>query len=394
MPGTRGRRSRIVSWMLVTFLLLLFTICILGAPTNPENRLTSVGDLYYSGKSIKGRADYSPPSESTDENDYDDDGDVHMGDNSDAASSSGDDEGAERGALSWEDYVRKGAQAATYLKSSDVNIVADLVQKGKLPQGSRLASKFTDVAALAANGWRSKDATAILRSGFEQYVPFRNALKTLKLSDEARPVQETRSGAKNEMWDYEHTLMWRKNGREMDPFGRLAQFSFVTNPSQATLIITLGYSTQYIIKLKKLYKMEIESPPLSHKSDIAFLEWKRACTKYRRRLEHLKHIFLSVILTEEMQEAVNMIFSKRGTVLDDFTKLPSWEKKVCLTPNTEAGKAMLGTIQMQGVVWMLLQHRTDLGHKSVKQMCIFKDTNEVDKGRGPSVYVELEDVSS
>lgn len=201
--------SLAVFTVIAALLLLLASTLILSTETIRENALTVIDGSAHLHKSLQPRSDYSPPSESTDENDYDDDGDIEMGDDGDdyASSSSVD---AERGPLEWDEYARKGALAAEYLKASDANVVADLVRKGKLPQGSGLASRFTDVRDLAANGWAVRDVTRRLREGFEQYVPFRDALKDLCLSDSARPE------GKNEFMDYEHTLIWHKDGQEME----------------------------------------------------------------------------------------------------------------------------------------------------------------------------------
>lgn len=166
----------------------------------------------------------------------------------------------------------------------------------------------------------------------------------------------------------------------------------MTNPTQATLIITLGYSTDYVIRKHKLHLNEIQSPPLSHKSDLIFLEWKRACAASHSSMKNLKHIFLAVILTPETHEAVRLIYSKTGKELSSFAALPKWAAKDCWTPEEESGRVLLGTIQVQGLVWMFLQHRAGLGKKRVKRLCVFGDENEVDVGRGPSVYVEVRGV--
>lgn len=166
----------------------------------------------------------------------------------------------------------------------------------------------------------------------------------------------------------------------------------MTNPTQATLIITLGFSTDYIIRKRKLHLNEIQSPPLSHKSDLTFLEWKRACAQSHSSMKNLRHIFLSVILTPETHEAVRLIYAKMDRAVEDFSQLPKWAEKDCWTPEEESGRVLLGTIQVQGLVWMFLQHRAGLGKKEIKRVCVFGDTNEVDEGRGPSVYVEVRGV--
>lgn len=144
---------------------------------------------------------------------------------------------------------------------------------------------------------------------------------------------------------------------------------------------------------------KVVSPPLSHKSDMAFLEWKRACTKYNTNPKVLKHIFLSVIMTDSTQQVVDHVFhSKMGRVLSSWSDLPLWDQRLTLQPNTEEFDALLATVQLKGIMWMLLQHREQLGKKYIKKMCIFKDEitgvvpDNDPEDRGPSIYLELEDV--
>lgn len=180
--------------------------------------------------------------------------------------------------------------------------------------------------------------------------------------------------------------------------GGLAAFDFVTNPPDACLIITQAYSTQYWIQTEHLDQEGIESPPLSHKSDIAFLEWKRVCAKYRTDTKHLKHIILSVITTPATQKVVKQIFQDHGRTVSDWTKLPLWEQRLTFGPDSNEGKALLATVQVKGIMWMLIQHRQQLGKKAIKQISVFKDEitgmddDHATELRGPSFYLELEDV--
>jgi hypothetical protein len=174
----------------------------------------------------------------------------------------------------------------------------------------------------------------------------------------------------------------------------------VTDPQDACLIISLAYSTQYWIEKKDFDKhLGIESPPLSHQSDMAFLEWKRACTKYNTNTNTLKHIFFSVIRAHEMQEVVHHIHTaKTGREMESMSDLPLWDKRITLEPGTDEFLALFATVQVKGIMWMLLQHREHLGHKTIKKMCIFLDERTgVDddyEPRGPSIYIELGDVQS
>lgn len=182
------------------------------------------------------------------------------------------------------------------------------------------------------------------------------------------------------------------------PVGSGASFSFVTNPQDSCLVLSEAYSTQYKIKEKGLDKLNIVSPPLSHASDMAFLDWKRACTKYHTDLKSLKHVFLSVIVTDTTQEVVDDIYWRQGKELTSWEDIPLWEHRLVVQPDSDEGKALLGTDQLKIVMWMLVQHREHLGRKTIKQMSVFKDeltgiSDEYDANyRGPSIYLELEDV--
>ena len=144
-------------------------------------------------------------------------------------------------------------------------------------------------------------------------------------------------------------------------------------------------------------------PPLSHHSDIAFLEWKRACAEHQRDLKSLKHIFISVVLTHATQDVVADIMNNKGWPhagwADMWSKqLPLWEQRLSFTLDSNEGKALLGTVKLKGIVWMLIQHREHLGRKTIKTISLFRDelsgiNDSWDADfRGPSMYIELEDI--
>jgi len=144
---------------------------------------------------------------------------------------------------------------------------------------------------------------------------------------------------------------------------------------------------------------KIVSPPLSHKSDMAFLDWKRACAKYATNPNTLRHIFLSNIKFEATQQAVQYVFNaKMGHFPSSWSDLPLWDQKMTFLPDTEGYQALLATVQLKGIFWMLLQHREQLGKKSIKEISIFKDDimgigeGNDPEDRGPSIYIEVENV--
>lgn len=165
----------------------------------------------------------------------------------------------------------------------------------------------------------------------------------------------------------------------------------MTNAKQACLIITYAYSTQAIIE--ELGLIGKTNPPMSHLSDFAFMEWERACSFHDVELETLKHMFLSVIETHSTQDVVHRVLAdKTAKPIESWSDLAQWEGRECFTHASAGWHALLGTIQVKGIMWMLLQHRAQLGRKKIKTICVFRDTNEKQTDRGPSMYLELEDV--
>jgi hypothetical protein len=142
------------------------------------------------------------------------------------------------------------------------------------------------------------------------------------------------------------------------------------------------------------------SPPLSHKSDATFLEWQRACEKTNANLKTLKHIFLSVITTEATQQVVDKIYAKKtGFASRGWADFPVWNQRITVEPDSDEFLALLASIQVKGIVWMLLQHREQLGQKTITKMSVFKDEVTGEPGydalhRGPCLYIELGDMQS
>lgn len=106
-----------------------------------------------------------------------------------------------------------------------------------------------------------------------------------------------------------------------------------------------------------------------------------------------------MIATDSTQQVVKKIFQDQGRPLNRWADLPAWDQKATFLPDSDEGKALLATTQVKTIFWMLIQHRRHLGKKAIKKICVFKDdvtgTNDhwyPDDKRGPSFYVQVEDV--
>lgn len=120
------------------------------------------------------------------------------------------DASSEKLPIDYPSYVQAGRHVNAYMRAPDAQITADLVKKGKLRADEQLASRFTNVGAFADNGWVLTDDTPTLLIHFNDFAPFRTALRALGLSDQARPQ------GKNELNEYLHTSQWLRNGRRIE----------------------------------------------------------------------------------------------------------------------------------------------------------------------------------
>lgn len=112
-------------------------------------------------------------------------------------------------AIDYQRYVDEGYAIAQYLKAPDTNVVAALVAHNIPKAGDRLASRFTDVGEFRSNGWDLEDDTPELLRNFDAQAAFGTALRSLGVSDKARPQ------GKHEYIHYAHTLPWMRDGKSI-----------------------------------------------------------------------------------------------------------------------------------------------------------------------------------
>lgn len=125
-----------------------------------------------------------------------------------------------------------------------------------------------------------------------------------------------------------------------------------------------------------------------------FLDWQRACAIHNVEPKSLKHVFLALVRTPESQVAIEEAFVYiKHPLTNGWKELPEWEDpKSRFALDTEAGRLLLGTVQVKGIMWMLLQHREYFGNKAVKRLSVFKPSSTMSRQPEPNMYLELEDV--
>ena len=118
----------------------------------------------------------------------------------------------------------EGIEIARYLESSDEEVTAALTARGDLNPGDQLASRFTEFQSLMDSGWNMRDETPDLMNNFNSFAAFGTALKSLKISDKARPQ------GKQEATKYEHTLQWMDGSVSREVSWRLVAYGNTAAP--------------------------------------------------------------------------------------------------------------------------------------------------------------------
>tara|TARA_R110002003_G_scaffold175_10_gene14257 strand:+ start:8401 stop:8823 length:423 start_codon:yes stop_codon:yes gene_type:complete len=123
-------------------------------------------------------------------------------------------------------------------------------------------------------------------------------------------------------------------------------------------------------------------PPLHHWSDIAYLQWLAASVSPPLMTvapAPIRYILRLGIHHPPTYSVLNKIAAKQSSKTYDV-----WPG-VTFDIASEAGKAILGTPNGAGVVWMLIQRKKELGKRRIEQVTMFYVENDGDMCRWPSL---------
>lgn len=138
-----------------------------------------------------------------------------------------------------------------------------------------------------------------------------------------------------------------------------AEFDNRYNPS---MIIAEGiYGAEYQGKTKNAPVTGNPNPfpKLKFWSDVTFLEFQKFMHDSNQPVNALKAVWHRVIINVNTRDLAARLFA-----VDDWTDVPDWPGKD-FKPGTEGFAALIGSNNGKGVVHLLLQHREQLGSKTV-----------------------------
>ncbi|ORY01812.1 hypothetical protein BCR34DRAFT_636686 [Clohesyomyces aquaticus] len=125
-------------------------------------------------------------------------------------------------------------------------------------------------------------------------------------------------------------------------------------------------------------------PALKSSSDIIYLEWFGLTQSTKSKTQNLHYIFSSPVKNPLTQSLI------RRALLNTQQSLSTWPGATFFMDSDE-GKAILGAPNGVGAAYLLVQHKKQLGRKTVKKVTVFQDAGKA-VPRPPSLLFWVEGV--
>ena len=130
-------------------------------------------------------------------------------------------------------------------------------------------------------------------------------------------------------------------------------------------------------------------PALGHWADIAFIAWQERCRENQKPVTGLKHVFRCQISNQETLKVVRALCGQAQ--LTDC-----WVQNRTYDPDSDEGKALIGTPNGASVAWLLLKHRQNLGRKRITRVTLMANPEMLNGTEllsdSPHLCFDLEDV--
>ncbi|KAK3712625.1 hypothetical protein LTR37_009068 [Vermiconidia calcicola] len=284
---------------------------------------------------------------------------------------------AEEVKADWEASLRKGCELYQLLQAE-----------------TAAASKWTDWDDLKAYGYQRTEN-----------------FQTLENPDIAaavyRPVSAGGCGAPQESgppqcevkWDHfsdstvTYTHKEGEEGEEEKVYEKtFAYFHNNYYPDQGIIVAADNYGP--VQRLKQVGKtLEGEILPLRQWSDIAFLEWQHLTSAGEQR-KGISFVIQSNVVNMRTKNVIFKALEDEG--LSPIP--PAFPSGKEYSMDSKQGKAILGTPNGGGVAWFLIQHKAELGHKTIESVVVFDNSLFEDQREGndredstPSMMFRIED---
>ncbi|KAK5158908.1 Mitochondrial import inner membrane translocase subunit tim8 [Recurvomyces mirabilis] len=128
--------------------------------------------------------------------------------------------------------------------------------------------------------------------------------------------------------------------------------------------------------------------PLSHWSDVVFLQWQQFCKHDPEKMKKLVGIARDDVVNWDTEQVILEALRPLADSPDADIDRQPFNQGTWVDMKSDSGKAILGTASGAGVAFFLAQHKVQLGMMTVKRVKVYKPNDFTDK----ALLFELEPV--
>ncbi|KAI6821977.1 hypothetical protein KC367_g3251 [Hortaea werneckii] len=280
------------------------------------------------------------------------------------------------------------------------NLYKKYKKKGKelrcVLEGTKVTSTpWTDYGALETWGWQlTEDEEA------GDYSHVQKQCTGVDLGDLSAGTSVT--------WDHIETTEHTSNGKQVPYYATNAEYINVFFPAAGVIMANVnygpGYKTSQGLGSLDPWPKDAPLPKIKQWSDVVALTWLHLTTTTTgsHQAENLRWLFRRIIRNDDTQNVIGYVCKQKkvGQARPKGATGPPWQAPVwpgLVVRREESGdegdffNALLATPNANGVVWLLAQHREQLGWKTVKSIRVWSDLPS-SVVYSPSMLLEIGDM--
>ncbi|GAB1743600.1 hypothetical protein NU219Hw_g526t2 [Hortaea werneckii] len=281
------------------------------------------------------------------------------------------------------------------------NLYNKYKKKGKelrcVLEGTKATSTpWTDYGALETWGW---ELTQDERPG--DYSHVQKQCTGVNLGD--------LSAGTSIMWAHSKTTEQTTNGKQVTYHATNAEYTNVFFPAAGVIMANVNYGPSYTTShgqgVQNPWPKDAPLPKIKQWSDIVALTWLHLTTTTggaHQPPTNLRWLFRRIIRNDDTQNVIGYVCKQKkvGQARPKGVTGPPWQAPIwpglVVRPEESAGEgeffnALLATPNANGVVWLLAQHREQLGWKTVRSIRVWSDMPS-SVVYSPSMLLEIGDV--
>ncbi|KAK5119700.1 hypothetical protein LTR85_007276 [Meristemomyces frigidus] len=110
-------------------------------------------------------------------------------------------------------------------------------------------------------------------------------------------------------------------------------------------------------------------PELQRWSDVTSLCWQKLTQDTERA--NLRWILHRYVSNKETVNMLAFVLRKKYPKMQPLGRAPDWDRRIKFTPGMDEFNALVGTPNVRGVAWLLIQHQSTFGRKTIVSITVY-----------------------